>query len=212
MLQSITGWLIDAFHGLQTFLIHFFKLNDSDFCVDNLFSNQYAAFMKTKYCYRAILKCARVDGLSHAVWIMGLIDFLLSSTETEASKSKRTRTFVLGSQAYHIEIGRSTCFMVHCPDGNKKYGAHGLPMLPQSWAMTPWRHLGHLEENRILSVDKISQMTNKVKVPSSHLDDRQQEHVWGARQEFVDDRMPQSEAGICSPPPWCAESESEGQK
>ena len=112
MLQSITGWLIDAFHGLQTFLIHFFQPNDSDFCVDNLFSNQYAAFMKTKYCYRAILKCARVDGLSHAVWIMGLIDFLLSSTETEASKSKRTLTFVLGSQAYHIEIGRSTWLMV----------------------------------------------------------------------------------------------------
>ena len=38
---------------------------------------------------------------------MGLIDFLLSSTETEASKSKRTRTVVLGSQAYHKEIGRN---------------------------------------------------------------------------------------------------------
>ena len=112
MLQSITGWLIDAFHGLQTFLIHFFQPNDSDFCVDNLFSNQSVAFMKTRYWHRAILKFAWVDGLSHAVWIMGLIDFLLSSTETEASKSKWTRTFVLGSQAYHIEIGRSTCLMV----------------------------------------------------------------------------------------------------
>ena len=29
--------------------------------------------------------------------------------------------------------------------------------------MTPWRHLCHLEGNRILSVDKISHMTNKVK-------------------------------------------------
>ena len=39
---------------------------------------------------------------------MGLIGFLLSSTETEASKSiKRTRAFVFGSQAYHKEIGRN---------------------------------------------------------------------------------------------------------